>query len=140
MAEFYTSGTEAELRLLDRLASLPEELQAEIVQEQANVIADTVREYGYAFGVVRTGNTLRSLRVLEPKRDSKGNMSDVVTFVGKNEKGVRYAEIAFVNNYGKKTQEARLFYTNGVTAAEKRAFKIAEKKYNAWADAQERKG
>jgi hypothetical protein len=140
MAEFLSSGVEAELRLLDRLADLPEDLQAEILTAQAREVVEAVREFGRRYHVKRTGNTLRSLTASKPKRDKDGHMSATVTFVGKNEKGVRYAEIAFVNNYGKKTQAARPFFTRGVKAAEEPAFKIAEKKYNAWADAQERKG
>lgn len=140
MAILTFSGLDAELALMSRLEKLPEEVQIEILNAQAQIVYDEIRRKGIAYRVKDTGMTLKALKQNKAKRDKNGDLVKFVTFKGKTQKGIRYAEIAFVNNYGRQGQAARPFVTEAAEAAAKPAFEVAEKIYNAWVDAQEQKG
>lgn len=137
MALIRTDGVEQEAELMQRLAVLPDELQAEVLRAQASVVADAIRRSGERY---RVRDTLSSLREGKVKRDRRGDMSLYLRFKGKNKRGVRYTEIAFVNNYGTTKQSARPFVTEGVNASAEAAYEVAEKIYDDWVSAQERKG
>ncbi len=140
MALIRTGGVEREAELMQRLAVLPDELQAEVLRAQASVVTDAIRRSGERYRVRDTGMTLSSLREGKVKRDRRGDMSLYLRFEGKNKRGVRYAEIAFVNNYGTTKQSARPFVTEAVNASAEAAHEVAEKIYDDWVSAQERKG
>lgn len=137
MALIRTDGVEQEAELMQRLAVLPDELQAEVLRAQASVVADAIRRSGERY---RVRDTLSSLREGKVKRDRRGDMSLYLRFEGKNKRGVRYTEIAFVNNYGTTKQSARPFVTEAVNASAEAAYEVAEKIYDDWVSAQERKG
>ena len=82
------------------------------VQAAVAAGADLLKTYTYnkgrAMGVKRTGDTLGALTVKAPKR-SKDGWACYVTYTGLNRKGNRNAEVAFINEYGKRGQAARPF-------------------------------
>ena len=68
---------------------------------------------GRAMGVWRTHQTLDSIKVNKPGKNSHGAYIDI-TFDGLNKKGNRNAEVAFINEYGKRGQPARAFNRLGL--------------------------
>lgn len=125
---------------MQQLAQLPDDVQINMLEAQAEIVAQEIRRKGETYRVRRTGGTLESLRKGKVKRDKNGDMSLYIRFEGKNPRGTRYGEIAFVNNYGTSRQPARPFVTEGVRSAEQPAANAAEKIYNDWVAAQEQKG
>lgn len=70
-------------------------------------------QIGQSMGVYRTGQTLNSLTVKEAKQTEDGFACDI-TFEGTNDRGNRNAEVAFINNYGKRSQPPRPFVSKAV--------------------------
>ncbi len=132
MATFTVSGFDGVRISMEEIAQIPENVQSEILNKQADLAVQAIRERGLALGVHRTGETLAHLRKGKVKRDKNGDLCIYVTFNGKNSRGTRYAEIAFINNYGKRNQAARPFVTDGVASIEKQAQDIAVSTYDEW--------
>ena len=91
------------------------------VQAAVAAGADLLKTYTYnkgrSMGVYRTGDTLGALTVKAPKR-SKDGWACYVTYTGLNRKGNRNAEVAFINEYGKRHQPARAFNRLAVETGE----------------------
>lgn len=132
MATFSFDGVSDLMLSMQKIAEIPEDVQSDMLNAEADVVLKAIKDKGEAYGVHRTGETLAHIRKGKVKRDKDGNLCIYITFNGKNEKGTRYAEIAFINNFGKKNQPARPFVTDGVIASEDRAAKEGEAVYNKW--------
>ncbi len=78
------------------------------VETGAKLLKTYTYNKGRSMGVWRTGQTLGALTVKSPKRGENGWVC-YVTYAGTNRKGNRNAEVAFINEYGKKKQPARAF-------------------------------
>jgi len=140
MASINVVGLEDEQDFFDRLAQLPDDVQTQILEAQGKLVLQAIRQKGQMYRVRDTGGTLDSLKRGKVRRDKRGDMSVYVRFEGRNARGVRYAEIAFVNNYGKAGQPARPFVTQAVQAVEQAALDAAAEIYNDWVDTQQQKG
>lgn len=109
MAEFDVSGLDALMLSLQDVADLPETVQDAMLDAQADVVLQAQQSAAQA--IADTGQTARSLRKSKP-RTRKGVRSISITFAGSRKRGdttTRNAEIAFVNEYGKKGVPARNF-------------------------------
>lgn len=109
MAEFDVSGLDDLMLSLQDVADLPETVQDAMLDAQANVVLQAQQSAAQA--IADTGQTARSLRKSKP-RTRKGVRSISITFAGSRKRGdttTRNAEIAFVNEYGKKGVPARNF-------------------------------
>lgn len=109
MAEFDVSGLDDLMLSLQDVADLPETVQDAMLDAQANVVLQAQQLAAQA--IADTGQTARSLRKSKP-RTRKGVRSISITFAGSRKRGdttTRNAEIAFVNEYGKKGVPARNF-------------------------------
>lgn len=95
-----------------KLFELALNADTESVEAAVEAGAELLKTYtdnkGRAMGVKRTGDTLRALTVKTPKKDADG-WECYVTYTGVNRKGNRNAEVAFINEYGKRKQPARAF-------------------------------
>jgi len=103
-----------------------------MVTEGAKVLKTKIQEKGRAYGVHRTGVTLESMRIGKPKHSGDAT-SATVSFSGSRgdrKTATRNAEVAMINNCGKKGQKARPFVTDGTAAAEGEANQAAEKIYD----------
>ena len=91
------------------------------VQAAVAAGADLLKTYTYnkgrSMGVYRTGDTLGALTVKAPKKGADG-WECYVTYTGRNRKGNRNAEVAFINEYGKRHQPARAFNRLAVETGE----------------------
>lgn len=132
MATFSFDGVGDLMLSMQQIAEIPEDVQAEMLNTEADIVLNAIKAKGEAYGVHRTGETLAHIRKGKVKRDKDGNLCVYITFNGKNAKGTRYAEIAFINNYGKKNQAARPFFTDGIAASEDQAAKKADAVYDEW--------
>lgn len=132
MATFSFAGVGDLMLSMQQIAEIPEDVQAEMLNTEADIVLNAIKSKGEAYGVHRTGETLAHIRKGKVKRDKDGNLCVYITFNGKNAKGTRYAEIAFINNYGKKNQAARPFFTDGIAASEDQAAKKADAVYDEW--------
>ena len=109
MAEFDVSGLDDLMLSLQDVADLPETVQDAMLDAQADVVLQAQQSAAQA--IAHTGQTARSLRKSKP-RTRKGVRSISITFAGSRKRGdttTRNAEIAFVNEYGKKGVPARNF-------------------------------
>lgn len=109
MAEFDVSGLDDLMLSLQDVADLPETVQDAMLDAQADVVLRAQQSAAQA--IADTGQTARSLRKSKP-RTRKGIRSISITFAGSRKRGdttTRNAEIAFVNEYGKKGVPARNF-------------------------------
>lgn len=109
MAEFDVSGLDDLMLSLQDVADLPETVQDAMLDAQSDVVLQAQQSAAQA--IADTGQTARSLRKSKP-RTRKGVRSISITFAGSRKRGdttTRNAEIAFVNEYGKKGVPARNF-------------------------------
>lgn len=132
MANISINGIGKVMLSMQQIAEIPEDVQSEMLNAEADIVAKEIKKKGEEYGVRRTGETLAHIKKGKIKRDKDGNLCIYVTFSGKNAKGTRYAEIAFVNNYGTSKQMARPFVTVATITAEKPAGEAAEAVYNKW--------
>lgn len=129
MARFEVKGFETLIHDLNEFANATADLIDEMLIAQADIVVEHQKRKGREYGVYRTGVTLNSIKRKAPKQDDNGRYI-IVTPMGNNSKGVRNAEVAFINEYGKRGQKARPFIRDGNKAAEPEADKAAEKIYN----------
>ena len=109
MADFGVSGLDELMLSLQEVAQLPEDIQDEMLNAQADVVLRAQQSAAQA--IKDTGQTARSLRKGKPK-SKKGARSISITFSGSRKRGktsTRNAEIAFVNEFGKRGVPARNF-------------------------------
>ena len=132
MATYSVDGLSDLMLSMQQIAEIPDDIQSEILNAQADIVASEIRSKGEAYGIYRTGQTLAHIRKGKVKRDKNGNRYILITFNGKNAKGTRYAEIAFINNYGKKNQKARPFVTDARQSSEAKARDKAAHVYHDW--------
>ena len=78
------------------------------VEAGAKLLKTYTYNKGRSMGVWRTRQTLGAITVKAPKRGTDGWVC-YVTYDGRNRKGNRNAEVAFINEYGKRKQPARAF-------------------------------
>lgn len=109
MADFDVSGLDDLMLSLQQVAELPEDVQDNMLNAQADMVM--AAQQRSALSIADTGQTARSLRKSKPKT-RKGVRSISITFSGSRKRGettTRNAEIAFVNEYGKKGVPPRNF-------------------------------
>lgn len=141
MATISLEGFDELSEMFRELAPIPDDVLTEALNDMAKVAEAAVRAQGQALGVRDPQSQVHILDVIthtKPKTDKDGGVSNV-TFSGTRTRGrtrTRNAEIAFVNEYGKRGQAPRPFIR---LAAESDGDKIAdagEKVIGAWWDKQ----
>ena len=128
MPRLELDGFDAINDMLSRLGEIPDDVRTKALDAMAEVAESSVRRTGEAMGVRDPDSQVHVLDKIthsKPKKTAAGGYSDV-TFSGTRTRGrtkTRNAEIAFINEYGKRGQPARPFIA---TAAEQYADAIAE--------------
>ena len=112
MAEFSCNGLDELLLSLQEIAAIPEEVQDEMLQAGADVVAQAQREKVKAYGIYDGSSPRHVADTIKPGRVKlkKGQRVIYVTPAGSRRRGktvTRNAEILFVNEYGKRGQKAR---------------------------------
>ena len=131
MAEFGVTGLDDLMLSMQQIAEIPDDVQDEILNAQADVIVEAQKSKGHSYGVERTGVTLNSIKKSKPK-SRKGSRVVYVTPTGTNKDGNRNAEVAFVNNYGTRSQKARPFITDANEMSAEQTTAAGAAVYDAW--------
>ena len=128
MAQIRLDGLDAVDAMFKDIGEIPFDVTAEALDAMATVAEKKVRASGEAMGVRDPESSVHILDKIthtRPKKTDSGGYSDV-TFSGTRTRGrtrTRNAEIAFINEYGKRNQPARPLIR---TAAETGGDQIAE--------------
>lgn len=125
MAKFTVHGFDELSAAFKKAYPIPEETTTKMLKSMGQKTKQAIERTAASMlqGVFATGTTQRVMRVNKPKLTDTGG-SVTVTFSGSRERGktkTRNAEIAYINEFGKKGQAARPFVK---TAKEQDAEKI----------------
>lgn len=128
MANFTVSGIDEVEAAFRKTAEVPDDVKSNILQRMAQVASTAQARSAVAMGVYDPESTVHiaeKIKVNKPKITDNGG-SVTITFSGTRKRGnkrVRNAEIAFINEFGKRGQPARPFIKS---ANDKNAAKINE--------------
>jgi len=136
MAKFTQYGIRDLIQEFDRLARVPDEVINDMLNAGADVIARKQKEVGRRMGVYRTGVTLDSIKKSRKTGKSAGGRYIDIYPQGKNADGNRNAEVAFINEFGKKGQSARPFMQTANEEAADEAIEASAKVFYGWQDQQ----
>lgn len=133
MAVLETSGLDSFQLSMEELANLPDSVLDEMLLASAQVVEYAQKRKGRAYGVHRTGVTLSALTHGKAKRAKEGRVIHVYPR-GRNADGNSNAEVAFINEYGKRGQPARPFIRDANEESADEAVDRAEAVYHSWLD------
>ena len=137
MARLETFGFEDLDDAFRRIADIPDSVTADALDAMAEVAKAAVKAQGDAMGVrdpESTVHILDKISTTKAKITDSGGYEDV-TFSGSRLRGntrTRNAEIAFVNEYGKRGQPARPFIGTAMTKNENAISAPGEKVLGDW--------
>lgn len=131
MAKFSVSGLQDLMLDLEQIAQLPDTVLDQMLVEAAEIVERKQKEVGKEYGVHRTGMTLASIKRGSPKRGKDGKTIYIYP-QGMNADGNRNAEVAFVNEFGKRGQPARPFIRDANEQAADEIAAAMEKEYDDW--------
>lgn len=128
MARLELEGYQDLLDAFARIGSVPDEILTKSLTAMEEVAASKIKSSGETYGIrdpESDVHVLDKVKINRPKKTESGGYADI-TFSGfrtRHGKSTRNAEIAFVNEYGKRSQQARPFVGE---AMEKNADAIAK--------------
>lgn len=134
MARLSIDGLSEIIGDFEKLAKTPQAVLYKMVKSGGEVLAKAQRKNAQTMlkGEYYQGAVAEGVVVKEPKGIG-GSTSVDITFKG-TQHGNRIAEIAFVNEYGKKNQPARPFIRTANDESEDTAVEAAEKDYHEYVD------
>lgn len=112
MAEFSCNGLDGLMLSLQEIAEIPENVQEEMLQAGAEVVAKAQREKVRAYGIYDGSSPKHVADSIKPGKVKlkKGQRIIYVSPTGSRRRGktvTRNSEILFVNEYGRRGQKAR---------------------------------
>ena len=138
MARFEVSGIAELENDLIAVMDLPDSVKDGILNAEADVIAEAQKRTIAAMwkGHYSTGDTARAVKKGRVRKNSSGKYITVYPQGSRNrkKKSYRNAEIAFVNEYGKRGQPGRPAIRTANEQAADRAVEAGEKVYNEFLD------
>ena len=120
------TGFDDLVKAFENISNVPESITTKALTEMENIAATEIKASGEIYGVrdpESNVHVLDKIKINKPKKTETGGYADV-TFSGSRTRHgdqTRNAEIAFINEYGKRSQQARPFVGE---AMEKNADKI----------------
>lgn len=133
MGKLTVNGFDALSDDLAALAALPDDVIEQMLLAEAEIVEEEQRAAAKEMGVYDSGVTAGSIKKNKVKKTASGK-SITVSPQGTNDRGDRNAEVAFINEYGKKGQPARPFIRTANERAEKKAVEAGEKVYTDFLD------
>ena len=108
--ELSVSGLSSYMRCLEKISEIPRETLLEMVDAKAEVIEEKHKFYaqGMLRGPYYEGAVAESVKRSKPRVNKREGANSLIKFQGKQH-GNRLGEIAFINEYGKKSQPPRRF-------------------------------
>ncbi len=135
MARIEISGLVDVLNSMEKLAQIPDGVINDMLNAQSEVVVKAQKKTGLRMGIHRTGVTLQSIKAGNVKRRRDGAYVDVYP-QGTNKDGNRNAEVAFINEYGKRGQPARPFIRTANEESAAETTRAAEKILHDWQESQ----
>ena len=120
-----------------RISDIPDDVTTSALDAMAKIAADKIKASGESMGVRDPESVVHILDKIKPakaKISSRGGYEDI-TFSGSRVRGrtrTRNAEIAFINEYGKRGQPARPFIGKAMTQNEEQISAPGEKIVGDW--------
>ena len=135
MGTMSVSGLDDLIGDLDELARLPDSVTDQMLNAEADVIEAAQRSEASRMwkGPYYTGTTAASIKKGKIKRTGL-DKSITVAPQGHNKRGTRNAEVAFVNEFGKRGQPGRPALKTANERKEQEAVAAGEKVYHAYLD------
>ena len=136
MAKIEITGLGETLISMEKMANIPNDVMKQIMDAQANVVVDAQKKTASTMlrGPYYKGGVAEGVSKGRYKR-LKDGAEHYVVFKGEQH-GDRIAEIAFINEYGKKGQPARPFIKTANEQAEPLIEDVAAKILHDWQDSQ----
>ena len=137
MASLELEGFDSLEDAFRRISEIPFEVTEDALDGMAEVAAAKIRSSGEAMGVrdpESDVHILDKIKITKAKKTQSGGY-EAITFSGSRTRGkakTRNAEIAFVNEYGKRGQRARPFIGTAMKQFEDAIFAPAEKIIGDW--------
>ena len=125
MATLKIEGMDGLNAAFGRIQNVPADVKTKALSDMADIAAAAIRRSGEAMGVRDPESEVHILDKIskaKAKLTASGGYQDV-TFSGSRRRGnttTRNAEIAFVNEYGKRGQQARPFIGQAMTKNEEK--------------------
>lgn len=132
MARLEVNGIENVSLGFEKLSELPDALLEDMLLAEAEVVEKAQKRKGIAYGVHLSGVTLASITHGRMQRAKGGGRVMQVYPGAKNSEGNTNAEVAFINEYGKRGQAARPFIRDANEEAAEPAVSAAEAVYDGW--------
>lgn len=141
MAQFGVNGLDGLILSLEEVAAIPEDIQDQMLNAQADVVVAAQRAKVQAYGIydgtspVHVADKIKKGR---PKQRKDGGRVIYVTPTGTRTRGkekkqkVRNAEILFVNEFGRKNQPARPAVAAANAESAEAATQAGFEVYDAW--------
>ena len=133
MGNLTANGLDALIDDFADLAKLPDSVTDGILEADVIAAAQQAQAAKMWTGPYATGTTARSIKKGKVKKNGL-NKSITVAPTGTNKRGTRNAEVAFINEYGKKGQPGRPAIRTANEQKEKEAVEAGEKVYHAYLD------
>lgn len=117
----------------DELSEMPDSVLDSMLEAGAKVVERVTKETGESYGVRRTGVTLGSIGHDAPRKTADGKAVYIYpkgSTSNDPNKTKRNAEVAYINEYGKKNQPPRPFMRDGAERAAEEAVQQEEQKFN----------
>ena len=137
MASFEVYGFDSLEAAFRRIAEIPFDVTAKALDGMAEVAAEAIRTTGETMGVRDPESDVHILDKIKrgkAKQTPEGGF-ETISFSGSRTRGktrTRNAEIAFVNEYGKRGQAARPFIGTAMSREEEKIQEPAEKVIGDW--------
>lgn len=138
MAEFGFKGLDELTLSLQEIAEIPEDVQDEMLNAQADVVVEAQRRKIRAYGIydgsspVHVANSVKKGRVKLRKGERVLYVSPTGTRTRGKGKKTRNAEIAFVNEFGKRGQKARPAIMDANEACAEETTQAGLRVYDEW--------
>ena len=117
MARFEMTGLDRLIRDMQKMGHDTGEVAEAMVNAAAGVIRDEWKASAENHGLIDTGAMINSIRAPGPVKNVGGVLSQTISPQGKDGKGVRNAEKAFILNYGTTRVPATYWVDEAETAA-----------------------
>lgn len=137
MAMLELQGLDSLQEALRRISEIPWEVTESALDAMADAALPEIRSKGETMGVrdpESNVHILDQLKRKKAKQDKSGGHEDI-TFSGSRQRGgsrTRNAEIAFINEYGKRGQPARPFIGQAMTQNAEKITEPAERILGDW--------
>ena len=140
MARLTTNGLDDLMLTLDQIGDMPDDVLGGMLDAAADVFVAAQKRKGAAYKVQDTGMTIESIKKSRPRRTKDGGSISIYP-QGERQREhpktgttsiTRNAEIAFVNEYGKRGQPPRPFIREANEECTDEAIQAAADVYGAW--------